>query len=167
MPRGAGSSCKLTTVRVGERTTFLGEDGFGFDGGDAGGAAVAVGGTPEGKGRLAAPSKLQLHPLLSQKRLRHAFDGLPASYGMSELSRGPYCPSSQFWIAHRNDLPLVLASFDLWAEAYEAQRWPGNVLRWESTTCSLLAADEANQWLRFNWLDKAPPLWMQRCGKVS
>lgn len=85
-------------------------------------------------------------------------------YGAAQLSRGPFCPSSQFWIAHRNDLPLVLASFDLWQDALRSRKWDANVVRWESTTCSLLRHDEAVYWLTLPYLP--PSSWVRHCRAV-
>ena len=101
----------------------------------------------------------------SQEALEPLFNGMPRAFGPGQLGRGPYCPSSQLWIAHRNDLDLVLASFELWADAFVANKWEPNVVRWESTTCSLLSPREAVLWLRFPWLhDRKPPSqWVSAC----
>ena len=83
--------------------------------------------------------------------------------GERRLYRGPYCPSSQFFMVHRLDLDLVLRSFDLWREAFDAARWPDLVTRWETTTCSLLAADEVVVAPKFLWaLKRVPWIWRRR-----
>jgi len=97
----------------------------------------------------------------------------------SWLSRGPYCPSSQFFVFHRLDLDAVLRSLSFWKQAYterrvEAERMVAGVgqahrlahnhtgrrgpsldptffyrARWEFTTCELLAPNEAVLYLHF------------------
>ena len=111
--------------------------------------------------RAAAP--VSLLPITAQTPLWRAF-----------LYRGPFCPSSQFFMFHRNDLDFVLSSFEFWRRAFSANqrhgRWHANVVRWESTTCSLMGADEAVFAPRFLWANKPepPPLWARRtCPKIA
>ena len=102
---------------------------------------------------------------LSRAALEDMFPAQSRDFGPGQLGRGPYCPSSQFWIAHSNDLELVLSSLELWADAFVANKWHSNVVRWESTTCSLLAPREAVLWLRFPWVydNKPPAKWVKAC----
>jgi hypothetical protein len=83
------------------------------------------------------------------------------------LYRGPFCPSSQFFIVHRYELKRVLASFDLWHDAFEAgaARWEPLALSWETTTCALLDEDEASLAVLFPWanLPSPPTRWVQQC----
>jgi hypothetical protein len=96
-------------------------------------------------------------------------DGLPRHSSEGFLARGPYCPSSVFYIFHRDDLPMVLQSHAHWRAIYEVTRakldertrgpperrgrpedWRESYKdRWEFTTCALLAPNEAALFLRY------------------
>ena len=83
------------------------------------------------------------------------------------LARGPWCPSSRFYLFHRDDLDRTMASYSLWREALDSsleRGTPGHSaatlaranttteIRWEATTCSMLAPHEAVLWL---WYEPA------------
>mmetsp|Transcript_2382 Transcript_2382/g.6668 ORF Transcript_2382/g.6668 Transcript_2382/m.6668 type:complete len:397 (-) Transcript_2382:175-1365(-) len=111
--------------------------------------------------RVRAPDSLL--PAVSQTPMWRAF-----------LYRGPFCPSSQFFIFHRNDLNFVLSSFEFWRQSFRANenhgKWHKNVVRWESTTCSLMGSDEAVLAPRFLWANKPQPprIWMHStCPKIA
>lgn len=71
----------------------------------------------------------------------------------ASLSRGPWCPSSAFWILHRRTLPRQLAGLRLWQQAYDAQALTRERkrLRWEYVGCSMLAPNEAVLHLYYNY----------------
>ena len=71
---------------------------------------------------------------------------------VATLSRGPYCPSSTFFVAHRRHLPRLLHSFRFWQEAWDARALTRDTvrLRWEYVACSLLAPGEAVLLLHYN-----------------
>lgn len=77
------------------------------------------------------------------------------------FSRGPYCPSAMLYFFHRDDLPMMLASFEYWRANYlkrhasvlrstAPETWRDwYALRWEFTTCKMLAPDEATLFLHW------------------
>ena len=72
---------------------------------------------------------------------------------VATLSRGPWCPSSTFWILHRRTLPRQLAGLRLWQQAYDARALTRDAkrLRWEYVGCSMLAPGEAVLQLYYNY----------------
>lgn len=66
------------------------------------------------------------------------------------LHRGPFCPSTRFFLLHRRTLPLVHDAMKLWRDAYDAQKWGELTSRFEYTTCSLLGVKEAVLSLKYN-----------------
>jgi len=85
-----------------------------------------------------------------------ATHALRAASGASvaTLSRGPWCPSSTFWILHRRTLRRHLAGLRLWQDAFDRR---GSLtrdlkrLRWEYVGCGLLAPGEAVLQLHYNY----------------
>lgn len=84
-----------------------------------------------------------------------ATEELRATSGASAatLSRGPWCPSSAFWILHRRTLQRHLAGLRLWQEAFDRRALTRDLkrLRWEYVGCALLAPGEAVLHLHYNY----------------
>ena len=79
---------------------------------------------------------------------------LQAASGASvaTLSRGPWCPPSTFFVVHKRSLDRLLTSFRLWQGAWDAKALSRDQkrMRWEFTSCALLAPGEAVLALYFN-----------------
>ena len=77
---------------------------------------------------------------------------MSAGATVATLSRGPWCPPSTFWILHRRSLDRLLSSFTLWQQAWDTRALTPDQkrMRWEFTSCSLLAPGEATLLLYYN-----------------
>lgn len=73
---------------------------------------------------------------------------VPLSYGLgirpSFIRRGPHCPGTSFWIFHRRDLPLFIATLRVWhsATAWNPANQSNPNMRIEFLGCSLLELNE-------------------------
>ena len=72
---------------------------------------------------------------------------------VATLSRGPWCPSSRFWVLPARSLARHLASLRLWHAAFERRALTRDLrkLRWEYVSCALLAPGEAVLQLHYNF----------------
>jgi hypothetical protein len=78
--------------------------------------------------------------------------GLHAGASVATLTRGPWCPPSTFWVLHRRSLDRMLGSLTLWQQAWDARALTRDQkrMRWEFTSCALLAPGEATLLLYYN-----------------
>jgi len=76
------------------------------------------------------------------------------------LSRGPWCPPSNFFILHRRSLTRMLATLRLWQQAVDraALFKDKRLYRWEYTSCSLLGPGEAVLLAYYNMSEIDPPM---------
>ena len=78
--------------------------------------------------------------------------GMHAGASVATLTRGPWCPPSTFWVLHRRSLDRMLESLTLWQQAWDARALTRDQkrMRWEFTSCALLAPGEATLLLYYN-----------------